>query len=97
MKVFTDAEWAGSMGDRRSTSGYYTFISGNLVIWRSKKHAVVAQSGAEREYRAMSHGVCELLRLKTLLQDLVMVDNGLMKLYYDNKAAINIAHNLIQQ
>ena len=28
---FTDADWAGSVEDRRSTSGYCTFVWGNLV------------------------------------------------------------------
>ncbi|BBG96746.1 transposable element gene [Prunus dulcis] len=30
-------DWAGSVTDRRSTSGYFTFVGGNLVTWRSKK------------------------------------------------------------
>ncbi|CAL8150681.1 unnamed protein product [Prunus armeniaca] len=34
---YTNADWAGSIIDRRSTSGYFTFVGGNLVIWRSKK------------------------------------------------------------
>ncbi|XP_019052185.1 PREDICTED: uncharacterized protein LOC109114293 [Nelumbo nucifera] len=34
---YTDADWAGSVGDRKSTSGYCTFVGGNLVTWRSKK------------------------------------------------------------
>ena len=28
---FSDANWAGCHSDRRSTSGYCTFVSGNLV------------------------------------------------------------------
>ncbi len=31
IKAFTNVEWARSLDDRRSTSGYYTFVSGNLV------------------------------------------------------------------
>ena len=28
---YTDADWVGSVTDRRSTSGYCTFVGGNLV------------------------------------------------------------------
>ena len=27
----TDADWAGSLTDKRSTSGYFIFVEGNLV------------------------------------------------------------------
>ena len=52
--IFTDADWAGSIIDRKSTSGYCTYVWGNLVTWRSKKQGVVARSSAEAEYRAMA-------------------------------------------
>ena len=31
VECFTDADWAGSKEDRRSTSGYCVFVGGNLV------------------------------------------------------------------
>ena len=34
---YTDADWAGLPSDQKSTTGYFTFIGGNLVTWRSKK------------------------------------------------------------
>ncbi|KAL0393486.1 UNVERIFIED_CONTAM: Retrovirus-related Pol polyprotein from transposon RE1 [Sesamum latifolium] len=36
ISAYTDADWAGSVEDRRSTSGYFTFVGENLVTWRSK-------------------------------------------------------------
>ena len=70
VEVFTDADWAGSVTDRRSTSGYCTFIGGNLVTWRSKKQGVVARSSAEAEFRAAALGICEVIWIKRLLEDL---------------------------
>lgn len=80
MEAFIDADWADSVDDGRSTSGYWIFIRGNLVTWRRKKQAVVAWSSAEAEYRITAHGVCEPLWLENLLQDLGTVDDGQMKL-----------------
>ena len=96
VEAYTDADWAGSITDRRSTSGYCTFVGGNLVTWRSKKQNVVARSSAEAEFRAMAQGICELLWIKSLLKDLKIELTDSMKLYCDNKAAISIAHNPVQ-
>lgn len=96
IEAYTDADYAGSVIDRRSTTGYCTFLGGNLVTWRSKKQNVVARSSAEAEFRAMAQGICELLWLKIILEDLKIKWGGPMKLYCDNKSAISIAHNPVQ-
>ncbi|RVW22853.1 Retrovirus-related Pol polyprotein from transposon TNT 1-94 [Vitis vinifera] len=56
-EVYSDADWEGNIIDRRSTSGYCSFVWGNLVTWRSKKQSVVARSSAEAEYRALAQGI----------------------------------------
>ncbi|KAK2983602.1 hypothetical protein RJ640_023136 [Escallonia rubra] len=94
--VYTDADWAGAVDDMRSTSGYFTFVGGNLVTRRSKKQNVVARSSAEAEFRVIALGVCEALWLRLLLQDLGCVSKQPVKLYCDNKTACDIAHNLVQ-
>lgn len=96
VEAYTDADWAGQINDRRSTSGYCTFVGGNLVTWRSKKQTLVARSSAEAEFHSIAHGVCELLWIKMLLAKLGFVVIATMSLYCDNKATISIAHNPIQ-
>ena len=44
IETYTNADWAGSIVDQRSTSGYCSFVGGNFVTWRSKKQNVVARS-----------------------------------------------------
>jgi hypothetical protein len=95
IEAYTDADWAGSITDKRSTSGYCSFVGGNLVTWRSKKQNVVARSNAEAEFRAVAHGICEVMWIKRMLEELKALDSLPMKLYCDNKAAISIAHNLV--
>ncbi|BBH04569.1 BURP domain-containing protein [Prunus dulcis] len=93
---YTDTDWAGSVTDRRSTSGYLTFVGGNLVTWRSKKQNVVSRSSAEAKYRGMAQGVCELLWIRRLLTELGFKPEKPMELHCDNKSAIDIAHNPVQ-
>jgi hypothetical protein len=96
VSIFTDADWAGSITDRRSTSGYCAYVWGNLVTWRSKKQGVVARSSAEAEFRAMAQGICEGLWIHRVLEELKMKIELPLKLYSDSKAAISIAHNPVQ-
>nr|CAN62086.1 hypothetical protein VITISV_035123 [Vitis vinifera] len=96
IEVYTDADWAGAVDDRRSTSGYFTFVGGNLVTWKSKKQNVIARSSAEAEFRGMALGLCEALWLRLLLQDLGYLSRQPIRLFCDNKAACDIAHNPVQ-
>ncbi|KAI3450100.1 hypothetical protein Pfo_006765, partial [Paulownia fortunei] len=93
VEVYTDADWAGSVEDRKSTSGYCTFVWGNLVTWRSKKQTVVAKSSAEAEFRSMTNGICEAIWIERLLEELKIDRSYPMRLYCDNKSAISIAYN----
>ena len=67
IEVYTDADWAGVVDDRRSTSGYFTFVGSNLVTWKSKKQNVIAHSSAKVEFKSMALGLCEALWIRLFL------------------------------
>ncbi|XP_043697226.1 uncharacterized mitochondrial protein AtMg00810-like [Telopea speciosissima] len=79
---FSDADWAGSDGDRRSTTGYCTFFGGNLVTWKSKKQTTVARSSAEVEYRAMARTAAELMWVHSFARELSYFSDQPMEMYF---------------
>ncbi|KAL0641392.1 hypothetical protein Bca4012_102577 [Brassica carinata] len=92
---YCDADWAGDRVDRRSTTGYCTFIGGNLVTWKSKKQKVISCSSAEAEYRAMLKLTNELVWIKGILKHLEIEQSTPMTMHCDNQAAIHIASNSV--
>ncbi|CAM8930717.1 unnamed protein product [Rhodiola kirilowii] len=92
---YCDADWAGDRVDRKSTTGFCTFIRGNLVTWKSKKQKVISCSSAEAEYRAMRKLTNELIWIKALLKDLGIESPTPITMHCDNQAAIHIASNSV--
>ena len=54
------------------------------------------EEDANVEFKTMALGVCELLWLKIILEDLKIVCEGPMKLYCDSKSIIDPTYNLVQ-
>ena len=96
LEAYTNANHIGFVVDEKSTTGYCTLFGQNLVTWRSKKQSLVAKSSAEAKFHTMVQEICELLWLKIILENLKIKRDGSMRLYYDNKSAINIVHNSMQ-
>jgi hypothetical protein len=94
--VYTDVDWVGCPGTRRSTSGYAVFLGDNLVSWSSKHQTVVSHSSAEEEYRAVANGVAEACWLRQLLQELHNPLSRATVVYYDNVSAVYLSINPVQ-
>lgn len=88
---FSDADWAGDVDDRKSTSGYiYKFQSG-CISWNSKKQQTTALSTTEAEYMALSAASQEAIWLQSLIKELGGSTKVVVKC--DNKSAINLTQN----
>ena len=67
---YSDADWGGDVGDRKSTSGYLFQIGGTAVSWKSNKQTCVALSTTEAEYIALAAAAQEAIWLRQLTTDL---------------------------
>ena len=56
---------------------------------------MIARSSAKVEFRSVAHGICEILWVKRILDELKVSSPSPIKAYCDNKAVISIGHNPI--
>ena len=67
---YTDADWASSVVDRKSTFGCCFSLGSASISWMSRKQKLVALSTVETEYIATSMASCEAVWLRKLFSEL---------------------------
>ena len=90
---YSDADWAGDLDTRRSTSGYVYQINGCTISWSSKRQITVAKSSTEAEYVALSTSTQEAIWLRVLLGDLGFKQRKPTVIFEDNQSSIELSKN----
>ena len=97
---YSDADWASSEDDRRSTSGYCFSLTktGPLISWKSRKQPTVALSSCEAEYVALAVAVQEGLYLKQWSECAEgIVKQGTILIFEDNQGTIALSYNPVSR
>lgn len=89
---YTDADMAGDIDTRKSTSGYLINFAGGAVAWQSRLQKCVALSTTEAEFIAATEACKELLWMKKFLQEIGFKQDHYI-LFCDSQSAIHLAKN----
>ncbi|KAM2315364.1 hypothetical protein ACFX1S_028273 [Malus domestica] len=90
---FSDADWAGSIDDRRSTSGACIFLGPNLLTWTAKKQSTVSRSSSKAEYRALATTAAEIRWFCYLFRELGIPLRTPPCIFVDNVSTLHMAAN----
>ena len=89
---YTNADMAGDIDSRRSTSGYLITCAGGAVSWQSKLQKCVALSTTESKFIAVTEASNELLWMKKFMQELDFTRERYV-LFCDSQSAIHLGKN----
>ena len=92
--VWVDASHASCPNTRRSRTGFFVTLNGNLLAYKSKlQPGVPAQSTTEAEYRALSSALNEVIWIMMVLKELGIKVKQPISIKEDNEATIKLGEN----
>jgi len=94
---YCDADWAGDLEDKRSTTGFVFMMGGGATSWSSKRQPTIALSTTEAEYMASTQATKEAIWMTKLMKELrYMKEKKAMVIRCDNQGAISLTKNPTQ-
>lgn len=89
ISTYSESEYTGDRGNKKTTIGYLTYVGGNFVTCRSKKRDV-SLSIIDAEYQVMAYTIFKILQLNNLLIEFCFKQKSLMLMHCDNQFVINM-------
>ena len=90
---WVDADWAGCLDTRRSTTGYVFKLGDSPIAWSSKRQQTVANSTVEAEYVAVGEASREAIWLRGLLKEIGLEQGIGTPIWCDSQGAIKLSGN----
>jgi hypothetical protein len=90
---FTDADYAGDLDTRRSTTGFVFLLNSGPVSWSSRRQPCISLSTTEAEFVAASETVKEAILLKLLLTEIDNNGDKPIPILCDNDSTIKLVKN----
>ena len=92
LKGYVDADWAGDLDGRKSTSKCLFTFAGGAVLWQTRLQKCIALSTTKAEYIVANEAGKEMLWLKRFLQELSLKQDGYV-VNCDSQSTINLSKN----
>jgi hypothetical protein len=93
LEGYCDADWAGNVDNRRSTTGYTFTLAGASISWKSRHQPTVALSTTEAEYMAATEATKEAVWLRAFLDNLGYKQLNPTSILDDNQSCISLTKN----
>ena len=90
---YSDADYAGDVETRRSTTRYVFQLAGGPITWAGQRQKLVTLSTTQAEYVAASVTSREAIWLRKLLSDIGCPCVGATVIFVDNQSAIRLVRN----
>lgn len=91
LTCYADADWAGDVKSRKSTSRYVFFLNNSLMHWYTGKQNLVATFTTKAEYVCLSKAINNLTWFDDILSSIWVEPSYPIIIHEDNKAAIEIS------
>lgn len=95
LEGYSDADFAGDIETRRSTTGYMFMLANGPVTWTSQRQKSVTLSTNEAEYVAAAAAAKEALWIRKLMNDIGRQCKKATIIHVDNQSAIQLVKNLV--